>query len=433
MNLSRRNLLTLAGAAVATSTLAACGSNNGGLESGASSAPAASGQSSAAGSGPALTQWYHEYGEAGTQDAVKKYAAAYDKAKVTVKWNVGDYAKLLSAALLTNDIPDVFESEMGPSIDMIKAGQVADLTDVMGGVKDKFNPELIERMSYEGKIYGIPQVVDMHLLYYRKSLLEKAGVQPPKTFEELVAAAKAVKTSDIGGLFVGNDGLGPIATALLYASGNTQLNADRTAAGFLNQNFYKAMTDYRDLFNSGALLQSASKDWFDGSPFANEETAMQWGGLWSMTDIQKALGDDFGVLPFPAVGPAGKQATMFGAFGSCVAAKGKNVEAAKEYAKWLWVDQTESQVDFANNYGTHVPAQPDLAPECTKLAEGAGKDAAQILTDFGKPASDILWSGAMADAFAAAVSNVVKKKADPAKEFAAVGTRITAELKRIKG
>ena len=39
----------------------------------------------------------------------------------------------------------------------------------------------------------------------------------------------------------------------------------------------------------------------------------------------------------------------------------------------------------------------------------------------------------MNDAFNAAVSNVVKKKADPAKEFAAVGTRITAELKRIKG
>ena len=432
MNLNRRTLLSLAGAAVATGTLAACGSNNGGLDSGSSASPAGSASGSAA-TGAALTQWYHEYGEAGTQEAVKKYAAAYDKAKVTVKWNPGDYAKLLSAALLTNDIPDVFESEMGPSIDMIKAGQVADLTDVVGDAKIRFNTELINRMTYEGKLYAVPQVVDMHLLYYRKSLLEKAGVQPPKTFEELVAAAKAVSTKDIGGLFVGNDGLGPIPTALLYASGNSQLNEDRTEAGFLNQDFYSALTAYRELFNSGALLQSASKDWYDGSPFANEETAMQWGGLWSMTDIQKALGDDFGVLPFPAVGSAGKQATMFGAFGACVAAKGADVEAAKEYVKWLWVDQTDYQVEFANNFGTHVPAQPELAPQCTKLAEGAGKDAAQILTDFGKPASDILWSGAMADAFAAAVSNVVKKKADPAKEFAAVGTRITAELKRIKG
>lgn len=432
MNFTRRHLLTATGALAATTALAACGSNKGGLDAGSSTSPAASG-SAPAGEKPQLTQWYHEYGEKGTQEAVKKYAAAYDKADVKVVWNAGDYGKLLSAALLTNDIPDVFESEMGPTIDMIKAGQVADLTDVMADAKGKFNAELINRMTYEGKIYGIPQVVDMHLLYYRKSLLEKAGVQPPKTFAELAAAAKAVKTKDMGGLFVGNDGIGPMGTALLYASGSTQLNADKTGAGFLNDNFYQAMVDFRELFNSGDLLQSASKDWFDGSAFANEETAMQWGGLWSMTDIQKTLGDDFGVLPMPAAGAAGKQATMFGAFGACVAAKGKNVEAAKQFAKWLWVDQTESQVDFANNYGTHVPAQGELTPQCTKLAEGAGADAAKILADFGKPASDMLWSGAMGEAFNAAVSNVIKKKADPAKEFASVGTTIAAELKRIKG
>ncbi len=432
MTFNRRHFLTLSGAAATATALAACGSNDGGLSSGSSSSTAASGAASA--SSVALTQWYHEYGEAGTQEAVKRYAAAYDQAKVTVKWNVGDYAKLLSAALLTADIPDVFEAEMGPSIDMIQAGQVADLTDVIGDAKSKFNTELLNRMTYEGKIYGIPQVVDMHLLYYRKSILEKAGATAPTTFDELVSVANKVKTSDMGGLFVGNDGIGPIGTALLYASGNSQLNTDRTGAGFLNQNFYTALTDYRDkLFNGGGLLQSASKDWYDGSPFANEECAMQWGGLWSMTDIEKALGDDFGVIPFPAVGAAGKQATMFGAFGSCVAAKGKNVEAAKQYVKWLWVDQVDDQVDFANNYGTHVPAQTELAPRCTKLADGAGAEAARILTDFGKPASDILWSGAMGDAYSAAVSNVIKKKADPAKEFATVGTKITSELKRIKG
>lgn len=432
MNFSRRHFLTLAGAAVATSTFAACGSNSGGLDAGSSSTPSGSG-SAAGGNKPTLKHWYHEYGEAGTQEAVKKYAAAYDKADVQVKWNVGDYAKLLSAALLTEDVPDVFEAEMGPSIDMIKAGQVADLTDVVGTAKGRFDEELIERMTYEGKIYGIPQVADMHLLYYRKSLLEKAGVKPPTTFEELAAAAAKVRTKDVGGLFVGNDGIGPIPTALLYASGNDWLNQGRTGAGFLDESFYQALVKYRELFNSGDLLQSASKDWFDGSAFANGETAMQWGGLWSMTDIEKVLGDDFGVIPFPAIGSKGTQATMFGAFGACVSAKASNVQAAKDYVKWLWVDQGEYQVDFANNYGTHVPSQPALAPQCTKLASGPGADAAQIFTANGRPASHILWSGAMGEAFNAAVSNVIKKKAAPATEFATVGKVVASELKRIKG
>ena len=425
-NFSRRNFLTIAGAAVATGALAACGSNKGAVGSSSSSSAVGS-------TGPALTQWYHEYGEAGTQDAVKKYAAAYDKAKVTVKWNAGDYAKLLNAALLTTEVPDVFESEMGPSIDMIQAGQVADLTDVIGDAKSRFNPALIDRMTFKDKIYGIPQVVDMHLLYYRKSILEKAGVQPPKTFDELVAVANKVKTKDMGGLFVGNDGIGPMASVLLAASGNDWFDAAKAGAGFLNEDFYKALITFRDFSASGGLLASASKDWYDGSPFANGETAMQWGGLWSMTDIQKALGDDFGVLPFPSIGAKGKQSTLFGTFGACVAAKGKNVDAAKQYAKWLWVDQTESQIDFANAYGTHVPAQPELVAKCSKLVSGPGADAAQILADFGHPASDILWSGAMGAAYTAAVSNVLKKKAEPAKEFATVGTTIASELKRIKG
>ena len=67
MTLSRRNLLTFAGGIAAAATVTACGSNTGGI--GTSTTPTAS----ATGPLPELTQWYHEYGEAGTQDAVKKH------------------------------------------------------------------------------------------------------------------------------------------------------------------------------------------------------------------------------------------------------------------------------------------------------------------------------------------------------------------------
>ncbi|HSN43713.1 MAG TPA: extracellular solute-binding protein [Propionibacteriaceae bacterium] len=428
MTLSRRTLLTGIGGLAAAATVTACGSNTGGI--GTSTAPSAS----ATGPLPELTQWYHEYGEAGTQDAVKKYAAAYDKAKVTVKWNPGDYGKLLAAALLTNDVPDVFEAEMGASVDMIKAGQVADLTDVMADSMAKFNPAVLERMMYQDKLYAIPQVIDMHLLYYRPSLLAKANItEPPATFEALVDAATKMKTADMGGFFTGNDGMGPMPTVLMLASGFNQLDESRTKAGFLDPAFYDALISYRDFFNSGALLQSASKEWYDGSPFINEETAMQWGGLWSMTDVQAAFGDDFGVIPFPAIGASGRKATIFGAFGSCVATKGKNVEAAKAFAKWLWVDQTSFQVEFANAFGTHVPAQPTLTPQASKLASGPGADAAKMIVEHGFPGSEMLWTGALGDAFTTAVTNVIKKKADPEKEFASVGEKAIAELKRVNG
>ncbi|MCM3487662.1 extracellular solute-binding protein, partial [Kocuria rosea] len=142
--------------------------------------------------------------------------------------------------------------------------------------------------------------------------------------------------------------------------------------------------EYADFYSSGkGLLKSASKEWYDGTPFADGETAMQWGGLWSLTDIKAKLGDDFGVIPFPAMGSTGRPAVPVGAFGSCVAAKGPNVEAAKAFVKWLWIDQEEKQVDFADSYGTHIPSKTSLVSKATKLADGAGADAATFVAESG--------------------------------------------------
>src|SRR6267378_875253 len=59
-----------------------------------------------------LQQWYHEYGEAGTQQAVLRYAADYTKSTSTnikISWIPGAYADKLSTVLLSNNPPDVFE------------------------------------------------------------------------------------------------------------------------------------------------------------------------------------------------------------------------------------------------------------------------------------------------------------------------------------
>lgn len=420
MSTSRRTFLTLSGGLAATAGLSACGSNTGRPDA----------ESSGDGSGPSLTQWYHEYGEEGVQEAVEGYAAEYTAADVTVKWNPGEYAKLVSSALLTDDVPDVFEYENGPTLDMIKAGQVLDLTDVVGDARDDFSPGVLSPMVWEDKVWGIPQTVDMQMLYYRKSLLADAGVEPPQTLAELVDAAKAVATKDMGGFFAGNDGgIGVLGPLFIWAAGFEYINSDQSGIGFVDEAFYDGLTTYRDFYNSGALLQSASADWFDAAPFVNGETAMQWAGLWSLPDIESAFGDDFGVIPFPKIGNAGRQAVPTGAFGACVSAEGTDPEAAAEFVKWLWVDQEDKQVDFSNSYGTHIPARTDLAPQADKLADGAGAEAAKFVAELGH-GPDMLWTTGTSDAYGAALSNIVVKKADPKAEIATVAKKAEAEIER---
>ncbi len=427
MNLTRRTLLAASGGLAAAATLAACGSNTG------RSTPSASPGTTGSAAKPALAQWYHQYGEDGVEAAVKKWAADYPDAAVSVNWYVGDYNKALSAALLTPKGPDVFEAENGASIDMIKGGQVADLTDLVGSAKADFMAPVINRMTYQDKLWAIPQTVDMQLLYYRPSLLRKAGLQPPKTFDEFVAAAKAMKTNDMGGFFAGNDGgVSVLGNMLIWSAGLEQLNADRTAPAFNTPDLYAAATAYRTLFASGALLKSASTDWYDATPFYSGEAAMQWGGLWDLPKATEALGDDVGVLPFPAIGSNGRQAVVFGAFGACVNAKSANVDAGKEFIKWLWVDQDDKQVEFSNAFGTHIPAKPKLFAQASKVQSGPGADAARFVNEMGH-ATDLLWTSVTSQAFQAALENVVKKNADPKTEFTKAATAATAELKRING
>ncbi|HEY9671206.1 MAG TPA: ABC transporter substrate-binding protein [Waterburya sp.] len=46
---------------------------------------------------------------------------------------------------------------------------------------------------YQGKLYRIPFRSDFGLLYYRKDLLEKAKLLPPKTFQELLKTSQALQ------------------------------------------------------------------------------------------------------------------------------------------------------------------------------------------------------------------------------------------------
>jgi multiple sugar transport system substrate-binding protein len=419
--INRRRFLALGGG-FAAMAVAGCGSNTGRSDT-----------SGGSGSKPALSQWYHQYGEAGTQQAVERYAKEYPDATVTVQWSPGDYDKKAASALLTDGGPDVFEYGNGPSIDMIKGGQVVDLTDLLGDAKADFTPSLIQRMSYQGKLYAIPQVTDMQLLVYRKSLLSAAGVQPPTTVDELLAAAKKLTTDKVKGLFVGNDGgVGILGGPALWSAGLDYLKEDNTF-GFDDPAAVESFRKLRELFTSKSLLLGAPTDWSDPSAFTQGLTAMQFTGLWTFPLIQKAFPDDFGVLPWPKLNDAGKASVPVGAYGSAVNAKSKNVDAAKKFVKWLWVDQTDKQLDFAQSYGFHIPARKSLAAQADKLKSGPAADAVKFVNENGHAQTPLLWTPKASTAYSDALNRIIKNGADPAAEIKTVKTVVDAELKRVMG
>ncbi len=60
------------------------------------------------------------------------------------------------------------------------------------GEREQFVPATIAAGLYEHRIYGVPSRIDGGMLYYRKDLLDKYGLSPPATWDELVRQAHTI-------------------------------------------------------------------------------------------------------------------------------------------------------------------------------------------------------------------------------------------------
>ncbi len=88
---------------------------------------------------------------------------------------------------------------------------------------DKFLPGPVQGNTYNGKLYGIPYYTDAGLLYYRKDILDEAGVKPPKTLDELNNLAKTLKGkggTEFGMVYQANQYEGLVCNVLEYIWGN---------------------------------------------------------------------------------------------------------------------------------------------------------------------------------------------------------------------
>ena len=172
------------------------------------------------------------------KDLVDEYNKSQDQVQI-------EYSTYDQASYTTTKLPTGFASGEGPDIYMIspgdfmkfaKSGLMKDLTpDFPAGVKEDFLPASLDAVTYNGKIMALPFELESLGLYYNKEMLDKAGVQVPKTWDELHAAAKKLTTDKVAGLIIPPD-KGPyfnfIWYPFLWQQGGNVLNADGTKSTF---------------------------------------------------------------------------------------------------------------------------------------------------------------------------------------------------------
>ncbi|MEC0128924.1 extracellular solute-binding protein [Paenibacillus pabuli] len=132
--------------------------------------------------------------------------------KVTWQAATGtNYEQKVNLAISSNDLPDALVVKDTQLRAMVKAGQLEDLTDAfnryaspaMKSYMEKTNGVSAEAVTFDGKMYAIPSIQvhsdGVHQMWIRKDWLDKLGLEPPKTMEELENVAKAFVEQDPDG------------------------------------------------------------------------------------------------------------------------------------------------------------------------------------------------------------------------------------------
>ncbi len=88
--------------------------------------------------------------------------------------------------------------------DFVGPGYLKDLTDLVHADKnlnwDDIGPFFRDfNATYNGKVYTIPLDGDFHMVYYRKDILSKDGVAPPKTWDDYLTIAAKYNGQDLNG------------------------------------------------------------------------------------------------------------------------------------------------------------------------------------------------------------------------------------------
>ncbi|HSB36423.1 MAG TPA: ABC transporter substrate-binding protein [Thermoanaerobaculia bacterium] len=101
-----------------------------------------------------------------------------------------------TAALLAGDDSfDLVYMDVTWTSKFASAGWLVPLDDLFpDGDLGNLLPSAVAAGRHRGRLYRVPVRTDVGLLYYRRDLLEAAGLAPPRSFTELLAAARALQS-----------------------------------------------------------------------------------------------------------------------------------------------------------------------------------------------------------------------------------------------
>lgn len=314
---------------------------------------------------------------------------------------------LYTSAFLLGDSPyDILNMDIVWVPKFAAAGWIMDLTNrLTPEQKAKFVKGNLEGGTYQNKLYRIPTTSDAGVLYYRQDLLEKAGIKPPETFEEMLnTAQKLQKQGDVkwGYLWQGKqyEGVSAMFVEILEGFGGFWTNPDTLEVGLDKPQAIQAVNFLKSILDQGISPRGVVT-------YGEEETRLlfqnggalflrNWPYVWKLANAQDSkIKGKIGIKPMiHAQGQVGGSA--LGGWGLGISKTTEHPEEAWRVIQYMTSEDTMKRFVLSTglipSYQTLFKDQQILArfPHFSRLLEAVQKPALRPPIAQYAQASDVL-------------------------------------------
>lgn len=249
-----------------------------------------------------------------------------------------------------------FQDSWGPSL----ATYMAPIDDWLrrdGISMDRYPQAYKLGSQVEGRTYGLPIRGHPQMLFYRRDLLEAAGVAPPTTWDEVVTASNAVQqrnpnVSGIAMYYGKGNGQQNLFLWLnhLWGRGGDVLTSDERGVRFNEEAGVQATQQYLDYLLRHRVAAPGSVQFVEGDAVnsvaqGNSAMVVVWWWVYSvLTGAQSRLTrEQVGFAPVPQMA-GGRPVSYAISLPFAISAGSQRKEAAWEFMKWISAPEQEVAV-----------------------------------------------------------------------------------------
>ena len=297
-----------------------------------------------------LNFWDMIWGPPEYIDAAKELVAEFNKENPgiqveyrSIPWN--NWYQTYVTAISAGTAPDLSTGAGYQAVQLYDLGAIRPIDDLIEEMKtsgdlDDFLPGTVDTLRYDDHYVALPWGIDIRVWFYRKDMLDAAGLKVPTTWAELREAAKATtKDGKFGILASGDTGGSHFLYNAILNNGGGLFTEDRKL-DLKNARNVEAFEALAGMVADGSVSPASTGYNSDDrrGAFNRGQGAFTLDGPGLISQAGDAA-DKIGVVP-PLTGPHGDKGTIFWVNNIMVYEQTKHPEEVKTFLKWWSKNQT---------------------------------------------------------------------------------------------